>query len=241
MWIDVDLSRGVVKSGLGVVGWRGFTLTSVGSYPLSCVVMRAGLLVVATVLAAAEVQAAGRECKYADVKAYNEAQCWSMSCLLEGSSKWAFQLADCTTLHLAHDSIGDEGARALAEALTTNTQLTELGLYLNSIGAEGARALAEARSAAFRALHKWAVASGLDASADLPILRELGVRELADLEALRGIAMADLFADRAAAKLSGFAAIANYFFPKPELSVVAKARIYKALNHKDSSFPKSEL
>ena len=93
--------------------------------------MRAGLLVVATVLAAAEVRAAKRQCEYADVKAHG------------GSSEWAFQLADCTGLHLSL-SIGGVGAWALAEALKTNTKLTELNLYSNSIGAWGAWYLAEA-------------------------------------------------------------------------------------------------
>eukprot|EP00962_Isochrysis_galbana_P025283 scaffold7764_cov94-Isochrysis_galbana.AAC.1 len=47
-------------------------------------------------------------------------------------------------LSLGENSIGDEGARALAGALPRATALKELDLYNNSIGAEGARALAGA-------------------------------------------------------------------------------------------------
>eukprot|EP00968_Pinguiococcus_pyrenoidosus_P003338 scaffold211_cov168-Pinguiococcus_pyrenoidosus.AAC.1 len=47
-------------------------------------------------------------------------------------------------LDLMSNSIGAEGAKALAErGLPSVPQLTELDLTLNSIGAEGAKALAE--------------------------------------------------------------------------------------------------
>ena len=42
------------------------------------------------------------------------------------------------------NSIGVEGAKELAEALKTNTTLTEINLGDNSIGGEGAKAIAEA-------------------------------------------------------------------------------------------------
>jgi Ran GTPase-activating protein (RanGAP) involved in mRNA processing and transport len=47
-------------------------------------------------------------------------------------------------LYLAGNSIGDEGARALAGALPSATALKVLNLESNSIGDEGARALVEA-------------------------------------------------------------------------------------------------
>ncbi|KAG0345399.1 hypothetical protein BG005_001315, partial [Podila minutissima] len=49
-----------------------------------------------------------------------------------------------TTLGLRNNSIGENGTRALAEALKTNSTLTTLGLRNNSIGENGTRALAEA-------------------------------------------------------------------------------------------------
>jgi hypothetical protein len=49
-----------------------------------------------------------------------------------------------TTLYLGGNKIGDEGAKAIAEALKVNAVLTTLGLYDNKIGAEGAKAIAEA-------------------------------------------------------------------------------------------------
>jgi Ran GTPase-activating protein (RanGAP) involved in mRNA processing and transport len=57
-----------------------------------------------------------------------------------------------TVLHLNSNSIGDEGARALAGALP-RMALKEIWLDCNSIGDEGARALASALSSA-RALEK---------------------------------------------------------------------------------------
>jgi Ran GTPase-activating protein (RanGAP) involved in mRNA processing and transport len=47
-------------------------------------------------------------------------------------------------LDLSYNSIGDDGAKALAEALKTNSTLTTLDLQNNSIGPDGAKALAEA-------------------------------------------------------------------------------------------------
>jgi hypothetical protein len=49
-----------------------------------------------------------------------------------------------TILGLAGNEIGDEGAKAIAEALKVNPVLTELNLWNNSIGPEGAKAIAEA-------------------------------------------------------------------------------------------------
>ncbi|KAF9308059.1 hypothetical protein BGZ91_007991 [Linnemannia elongata] len=49
-----------------------------------------------------------------------------------------------TTLNLDENSIGDNGAQALAEALKTNSTLTTLELQNNSIGYNGVQALAEA-------------------------------------------------------------------------------------------------
>ncbi|KAF9991611.1 hypothetical protein BGZ80_009018, partial [Entomortierella chlamydospora] len=49
-----------------------------------------------------------------------------------------------TTLHLGENSIDDNGAQALSEALTTNLTLTTLELWGNSIGPNGAQALSEA-------------------------------------------------------------------------------------------------
>ncbi|KAF8929331.1 hypothetical protein BGZ52_002349, partial [Haplosporangium bisporale] len=48
-----------------------------------------------------------------------------------------------TTLDLESNSIGDDGAQTLAEALKTNNTLTTLYLEDNSIGDNGAQALAE--------------------------------------------------------------------------------------------------
>ncbi|KAL0243362.1 hypothetical protein GEMRC1_005923 [Eukaryota sp. GEM-RC1] len=49
-----------------------------------------------------------------------------------------------TSVNLGYNSIGAEGARALAEALKVNVSVTSVNLSYNSIGAEGVRALAEA-------------------------------------------------------------------------------------------------
>ena len=49
-----------------------------------------------------------------------------------------------TTLSLIWNEIGDEGAKAIAEALKVNTVLTRLRLGENKIGDEGAKAIAEA-------------------------------------------------------------------------------------------------
>ncbi|MCD6035114.1 MAG: family protein 3-like [Rickettsiales bacterium] len=49
-----------------------------------------------------------------------------------------------TTLHLNDNKVGDEGVKALAEALKTNKTLTTLYLDWNKIGNTGAEALAEA-------------------------------------------------------------------------------------------------
>ncbi len=49
-----------------------------------------------------------------------------------------------TTLVLNSNNIGDEGAKAIAEALKVNAVLTELHLYHNNISDDGAKAIAEA-------------------------------------------------------------------------------------------------
>ncbi|KAL0242542.1 hypothetical protein GEMRC1_005105 [Eukaryota sp. GEM-RC1] len=49
-----------------------------------------------------------------------------------------------TSVDLCFNSIGDEGARALAGALKVNSSVTSVILGSNSIGAEGAKGLAEA-------------------------------------------------------------------------------------------------
>ena len=49
-----------------------------------------------------------------------------------------------TTLFLSNNSIGDEGAKAIAEALKVNAVLTKLSLGGNKIGDVGAKAIANA-------------------------------------------------------------------------------------------------
>jgi hypothetical protein len=49
-----------------------------------------------------------------------------------------------TSLHLDHNFIGDEGARALARVVEKTSTITTLNLVGNSIGDDGARALAAA-------------------------------------------------------------------------------------------------
>jgi Ran GTPase-activating protein (RanGAP) involved in mRNA processing and transport len=51
-----------------------------------------------------------------------------------------------TSLSLDDNSIGDDGAKAIAEGLKVNTVLTRLDLDNNSIGNDGAKAIAEALS-----------------------------------------------------------------------------------------------
>ena len=72
--------------------------------------------------------------------------------VVKSTEPWKFHLAGCTSVRLR--LIGDEGARALAKALKTNSALTGLALGHNSIGAEGARALAEALKASASARSK---------------------------------------------------------------------------------------
>ena len=45
---------------------------------------------------------------------------------------------------MRRNDIGDDGAKAIAEALKVNPVLTTLDLWNNSIGPEGAMAIAEA-------------------------------------------------------------------------------------------------
>jgi hypothetical protein len=49
-----------------------------------------------------------------------------------------------TDLRLQHNKIGDEGAKAIGDALHVNGVLTTLNLSLNSIGIEGAEAIGDA-------------------------------------------------------------------------------------------------
>ncbi len=51
--------------------------------------------------------------------------------------------ATLTSINLTENNIGDEGAKALAEGLKTNATLTSINLGGNNIGDEGAKALAE--------------------------------------------------------------------------------------------------
>ena len=53
-------------------------------------------------------------------------------------------MAALTELTLWSNNIGDDGAKAIAEALKVNVVLTELRLGGNTIGNEGAKAIAEA-------------------------------------------------------------------------------------------------
>ena len=50
---------------------------------------------------------------------------------------------DCTTIDLGHTNVGNAGAAAVAEALKTNTAVTQLNLYDSKVGDDGAIALAE--------------------------------------------------------------------------------------------------
>ncbi len=49
-----------------------------------------------------------------------------------------------TSVDLWFNSIGDDGAKAIAEALKVNAVLTKLELDFNSFGDDGAKAIAEA-------------------------------------------------------------------------------------------------
>ena len=53
-------------------------------------------------------------------------------------------MAVLTSVDLRSNSIGDDGAKAIAEALKVNAVLTDLALWINGIGDEGATAIAEA-------------------------------------------------------------------------------------------------
>jgi Ran GTPase-activating protein (RanGAP) involved in mRNA processing and transport len=53
-------------------------------------------------------------------------------------------MAVLTSVDLRSNSIGDDGAKAIAEALKVNAVLTDLALWINGIGDEGAIAIAEA-------------------------------------------------------------------------------------------------
>jgi Ran GTPase-activating protein 1 len=62
---------------------------------------------------------------------------------LEAALKGVFNRV-MTELELGVNEIGDEGAKAIAEALKVNAVLTTLSLWNNSIGDEGATAIAQA-------------------------------------------------------------------------------------------------
>eukprot|EP00944_MAST-04C_sp_MAST-4C-sp1_P015636 g15636.t1 len=49
-----------------------------------------------------------------------------------------------TDIDLSYNNIGDEGGKAIGEALKVNTSLTEIWLNGNNIGVEGAKAIGEA-------------------------------------------------------------------------------------------------
>ena len=49
-----------------------------------------------------------------------------------------------TELDLSFNSIGEQGAAAIAEALKVNSSLTQLGLEQNNIGQDAKKALREA-------------------------------------------------------------------------------------------------
>jgi Ran GTPase-activating protein (RanGAP) involved in mRNA processing and transport len=74
---------------------------------------------------------------------------WSRKGLTAGDCKVvahliATKLPVLSTLILWKNNIGDEGAKAIAEALKVNTVLTVLYLGENNIGDDGAKAIAEA-------------------------------------------------------------------------------------------------
>ena len=49
-----------------------------------------------------------------------------------------------TKIYLNGNNIGDEGAKAIGEALKVNTSLTKIDLGGNNIGVEGGKAIGEA-------------------------------------------------------------------------------------------------
>jgi len=73
-------------------------------------------------------------------------------------------MAGLTSVDLRFNSIGDDGAKAIAEALKVNAVLTNLRLDLNNIGAEGAIAIAEALkvNAVLTTLNLWYNSIGVE-------------------------------------------------------------------------------
>jgi len=73
-------------------------------------------------------------------------------------------MAGLTSVDLRFNSIGDDGAKAIAEALKVNAVLTTLNLGYNSIGVEGAKAIAEALkvNAVLTSVDLWANSIGDD-------------------------------------------------------------------------------
>src|ERR1700729_2155198 len=49
-----------------------------------------------------------------------------------------------TNIYLSDNQIGDEGAKAIADALKVNNNITDIDLAYNQIGTEGAKAIADA-------------------------------------------------------------------------------------------------
>ena len=84
---------------------------------------------------------------------------WNYDTLQEWKLDWVYknveevvgagrtkQLRDglLTKINLYYNNIGDEGAKAIGEALKVNTSLTEINLNGNKIGVEGGKAIGEA-------------------------------------------------------------------------------------------------
>ncbi|KAL0242847.1 hypothetical protein GEMRC1_005410 [Eukaryota sp. GEM-RC1] len=85
--------------------------------------------------------------------------------------------ASITSIDLGGNSIGNEGARALADALKVNASITSIDLGGNSIGDEGARALADVLKVN---------ASITSINLDSNTIRDEGARALADALKVNG-------------------------------------------------------
>jgi hypothetical protein len=68
----------------------------------------------------------------------------TLSGVVEGGSAWSFNLAGCSFVDLSASNLPEDGLLALAEVLNTNTELTSLRLRHNSMSDNGVRALADA-------------------------------------------------------------------------------------------------
>ncbi len=72
---------------------------------------------------------------------------WEKAQLIEcsdGGKRALYNSYFYSTINLSYDTIGDEGAKYVAEALKVNTSLTKIDLADNNIGDEGAKDVAEA-------------------------------------------------------------------------------------------------